>query len=171
MGACRWVIVACWNYGHQPVYLSKSDLPSLRQMFIAIQTTYFLNAYLTKLSLLFLYYRIFGVNIWFRRALLLSAFIVVAYWIPTTILAFCGCTPFARNWDATVPGHCVNLVKIFRWNGICNLLIDFLILCLPLPMVWRLSIPTKQRLQLSLIFLLGVLYVFHIHHSPRPVEE
>lgn len=124
---------------------------------MGIQTLYFLNAVLTKTSLLFLYYRIFGVVKYFRYALWASAFVVLAYWIPTTILAFLGCTPFERNWDKSIPGSCVNLVAFFRWNGICNLLIDVLILALPLPMVWRLNVAVRQRVELSGIFLLGVL--------------
>lgn len=75
-----------------------------------------------------------------------------------TILAFLGCTPFAYNWDKkNIDGHCVNLVAFFRWNGICNLLLDFLVLVLPIPMVWRLKIASRQKLELSGIFLLGLL--------------
>lgn len=76
------------------------------------------------------------------------------------ILAFLGCTPFAYNWDKTIAGHYVDLVAFMRWNGICNLLIDVLILLLPMPMVWRLVVPTRQRFELSAVFLLGLLYVY-----------
>ena len=125
--------------------------------FVGIQALYFLNAALTKTSLLLLYYRIFGVAKRFRYALWISAFLVLGYWTAMTILAFLGCTPFARNWNKAIPGSCVNLVAFFRWNGISNLLIDFLILLLPLPMVWRLNVGTRQKLELSGIFLLGLL--------------
>ena len=93
----------------------------------------------------------------FRYALWISALVVLGYWIAMTILAFLGCTPFARNWDKAIAGSCVNLVAFFRWNGITNLLIDFLILLLPLPMVWRLNVGTRQKLELSGTFLLGLL--------------
>ena len=129
---------------------------------MAIQVLYFSNAVLTKLSLLLLYRRIFGVVKNFRYALWVSAFLVLGYWIACTVLAFAGCTPFARNYDKTVPGTCVNLIDFFRWNGICNLLIDFLILLLPIPMVWQLKIAIKQKLVLSAIFGLGVLYVSYV---------
>lgn len=111
------------------------------------------------MSLLFLYRRIFGVVRPFRIALWLAAFCVIGYWIACTILAFTGCHPVAKNWDKTVPGGCVDLIAFFRWNGICNLIIDFLILCLPMPMVWRLRITIKQKLVLCSIFALGLLYV------------
>lgn len=127
------------------------------QAFVGIQTSYFLNAMLTKVSLLFLYYRIFGVVTKFRVALWISAFIVIGFWIPCTILAFLGCQPFERNWDKSIPGSCVDLYSFFRYNGIANLAIDFLILLLPLPMVWRLKAPVRQRIELTGIFALGLL--------------
>ena len=116
-----------------------------------------MNGVWTKTSFLFLYYRIFGVVKYFRYALWGTAIIVWSFWAACTIVAFLGCLPFARNWDRTIPGHCVNLTAFFRWNGVCNLLIDFLILLLPLPMVWRLNISIRQRIELSGVFLLGVL--------------
>lgn len=120
--------------------------------FMGVQVLYFINAVLTNMSLLLLYRRVFGVVKPFRIALWVAAFLVVGYGIATTTLAFMGCTPFEKNFDRAVPGHCVDLVNFFRWNGICNLLIDFLILLLPLPMVWRLNILLKQKLILSGIF-------------------
>lgn len=93
----------------------------------------------------------------FRYWLWGTGFIVWSFWLACTILAFLGCTPVARNWDKTIAGHCVDLVAFFRWNGICNLVLDVLILLLPLPMVWRLNISVRQRLELSGVFLLGIL--------------
>lgn len=57
----------------------------------------------------------------FRYALWASGFVVLAYWIATTILAFLGCTLFAYNWDKTIHGHCVNLVEylLMEWNLQC----------------------------------------------------
>ena len=155
----------CWERTAHKISEGQASVTSnllacsrILQTFVGIQTLYFLNAVLTKVSLLLLYYRIFGVVKKFRIAIYVSLFIVVAYWIPCTIIAFLGCTPFERNWNKTIPGSCVDLVTFFRWNGICNLLIDFLILLLPLPMVWTLNIPVRQRLELTGIFALGLLY-------------
>ena len=116
------------------------------------------------MSLLFLYQRIFGVVRPFRIALLAAGFCVIGYWIACTILAFTACHPLARNWDKTVPGTCVDLIAFFRWNGICNLIIDFMILMLPMPMVWRLKITLKQKVVLSGMFALGLLYVRSAFH-------
>ncbi len=137
---------------------------------MAVQVLYFSNAVLTKMSLLFLYQRIFGVIRPFRIALFVSGFCVMGYWIACTVLAFTGCHPVTKNWDKTVPGGCVDLIAFFRWNGICNLLIDFLILCLPMPMVWRLRITVKQKIVLSAMFALGLLWVHHVLYSTVTVD-
>ncbi|KAI4253431.1 MAG: hypothetical protein LQ352_003697 [Teloschistes flavicans] len=157
MGISRWIPLAAYYYGHHAIYVGPHRLEEFRKAFVGVQTLYFLNATLTKVSLLLLYHRIFGVVKKFRLALWLAAFLVVAWWIATTILAFLGCTPFAYNWDKKIKGQCVDLVMFFRWNGICNLVLDFLILLLPLPMVWRLSISARQKVELSGMFLLGLL--------------
>ncbi|KAL8702705.1 MAG: hypothetical protein Q9201_004126 [Fulgogasparrea decipioides] len=156
MGISRWIPLTQYYYGHHTVYVGAHRLAEFRKAFVGIQTLYFLNATLTKVSILLLFYRIFGVVKKFRLALWISAFFVVAWWIATTILGFLGCTPFAYNWNKKIPGTCVDLVAFFRWNGISNLLLDFLILLLPLPMVWRLSIAARQKLELSGMFLLGL---------------
>ncbi|KAL8868716.1 MAG: hypothetical protein Q9174_004804 [Haloplaca sp. 1 TL-2023] len=150
MGISRWIPLVNWYYGHHTVYVGPHNLMEFRKVL------YFLNATLTKVSLLLLYHRIFGVVKKFRYALWISAFCVMAWWIATTILAFLGCTPIAYNWNKNIDGQCVDLVAFFRWNGICNLLLDFLILLLPLPMVWRLSISSRNKLELSGMFLLGL---------------
>ncbi|KAI4202283.1 MAG: hypothetical protein LQ350_002667 [Teloschistes chrysophthalmus] len=156
MGISRWIPLAEYYYGHHTIYVGPHRLEEFRKAFVGIQTLYFLNATLTKISLLLLYHRIFGVVKRFRLALWLGAFLVVAWWIATTILGFLGCTPFAYNWNKKIDGQCVDLVMFFRWNGICNLLLDFLILLLPLPMVWRLSITARQKTEISGMFLLGL---------------
>jgi hypothetical protein len=42
-------------------------------------------------------------------------------------------------------------------NGIGNMLLDIAILVLPLPTIWKLKLPTAQKVGLALIFSLGIL--------------
>ncbi|KAF3023887.1 hypothetical protein E8E15_006390 [Penicillium rubens] len=68
----------------------------------------------------------------FRWILCVSAFLVVAYFIPV---------------------HCIDEVAFFR-NGVGSMLLDFLVLCLQFPMAWRVN-TTRQKCILTGIFLLG----------------
>lgn len=130
------------------------------QSFIAIQITYFTAAAVTKISLILLYHRIFGVVKIYRYALMVAAFLVIGYWIAATTTSIAGCNPVSLNWKKGTKGHCINEIAFFRWNGICNLLLDCLILCLPMPMVWRLHVDIKHKLVLTAIFCLGGLSVY-----------
>lgn len=105
-----------------------------------------------------MYHRIFGVVSRFRWALWVSAFLITGYWIGCSIAAIFGCTPVSFFWDKNQPGSCMDEVNFFRWNGVANIFLDFLILLLPLPMLWRMRTSRRQKLILTGIFLLGGLY-------------
>lgn len=155
MEVVRWIMIVRYDYGRHVHYISKANVIHFWKAFLAVQVMYFSNAVVTKISLLLLYYRIFGVVVRFRIALYISAFLVSGYWVACTVVAIAGCSPISKNWDKLGPGKCIDEINFFRWNGICNLIIDVLVLCLPMPMVWRLKIDLKQKLVLSAIFGLG----------------
>ncbi|KAL8967476.1 MAG: hypothetical protein Q9183_002902 [Haloplaca sp. 2 TL-2023] len=67
------------------------------------------------------------------------------------------CDPVALYWDVSLEGECIDQNAFYRWNGVANLLIDFGILLLPVPMIWRLNLPTRDKVSLTAIFLLGLL--------------
>lgn len=111
-----------------------------------------------KTSLLLLYYRIFGVVRWFRWLLAVAWIIVLLYYVIALFIAIFECTPVAYYWDKSITGGtCINQNRFYRWNGVANLLIDFMILSLTMPMVWRLNLEIRQKISLSCIFLLGML--------------
>ncbi|OQE18778.1 hypothetical protein PENFLA_c020G01594 [Penicillium flavigenum] len=84
--------------------------------------------------------------------------LVVAYFIVCSIVSIVGCSPVSKSWDTSQPGHCIDEVAFFRWNGVGSMLLDFLVLCLPFPMVWRVNTTTRQKCILTGIFLLGGLW-------------
>ena len=111
-----------------------------------------------KTSLLLLYYRIFGVVHWFRWLLVIAWSIVLLHYVIALFIGIFECTPVAFYWDKTIiGGTCINENKFYQWIGVANLLIDFMILCLTMPMVWRLQLDILQNISLSGIFLLGLL--------------
>jgi hypothetical protein len=126
-----------------------------RQSFLATQILYFTNAVLTKASLLLLYYRIFGVVRGFRWALWASGCLVIGYYIACVIVSMAACSPISKLWDSRTPGRCIDEIAFYRWNGVANMLLDVLILCLPYPMAWCLQTTLRQKWILTGIFLLG----------------
>jgi hypothetical protein len=122
---------------------------------MAVQIVYFTNAVFTKASLLLLFHRIFGVVKGCRWALWTSGVLVIAYFIAYTIAAIAECSPVSKSWNQSLPGHCIDTVAFFRWNGVANMFLDFLALCLPLPMAWRVKTTVRQKWLLTGLFLLG----------------
>ena len=143
------------RYGQNPKMATPSYMLTLTQTFIATQMLYFTNAVLTKASLLLLYYRIFGIVKTFRWAVWASGCLVLGYYIACVIVALAGCSPISRAWDPGIPGKCIDIIAFFRWNGVANMLLDVVVLCLPYPMAWSLQTTLRQKWILTGIFFLG----------------
>jgi hypothetical protein len=111
---------------------------------------------MVKLSVLLLYHRIFRLT-W---TLYLCAFLSIGYTISVSTAISLACVPTSYFWtqwvDPLSGGYCrINLYLFYLWNGVANLLTDVIILCLPMPIVWRLQMPRSQKWAISGIFLLG----------------
>ncbi|KAL4778005.1 hypothetical protein BJX76DRAFT_366907 [Aspergillus varians] len=111
---------------------------------------------MVKLSVLLLYHRIFR----FTWSLYICAFLSIGYTISVSTAISLACVPTSFFWtqwvDPLSGGHCrINLYNFYLWNGVANLFTDVIILCVPIPAVWRLQMPKAQKWAVSGIFLLG----------------
>lgn len=69
------------------------------------------------------------------------------------------CTPFEANYNSQVPGaKCgISLGDGFILSGSINLFLDFVLVVLPLPVIWTLKISGPKKLGVSAMFSLGIL--------------
>ncbi|KAJ5812824.1 hypothetical protein N7447_009847 [Penicillium robsamsonii] len=66
------------------------------------------------------------------------------------------CTPVQYYYNKDLKGHCMGgQVQFFQSMGSIALIEDVIILCLPIPVFWKLQINNRQRLALILVFSLG----------------
>jgi hypothetical protein len=83
----------------------------------------------------------------------------MGWWIAVMVTAGVQCRPYQHFWmqyiDPTAKGTCIDLYPFFLGNAAASVVTDFLILLVPIPMVWQLQMPTGQKLAVSSIFLLG----------------
>ena len=92
---------------------------------------------------------------------------MVSYFLVDVLVAIFECTPVAYFWDKSIlGGTCINQDQFYRWNGVANLLIDFMILTLTMPLIWHLRLHTRHKLSLTFVLMLGLLYV--LQSSPNP---
>ena len=84
---------------------------------------------------------------------------VVSSGIGVILDTFLFCRPFARIWNALLPGTCGSATANVLSTSIANMIVDTMIILLPMPVVWRLQMSTKKKVYLTVIFGLGLVYV------------
>lgn len=130
---------------------------SANQYIYAETLVYVVGTYFVKLSLLILYYRVFGVNQHFQQAVYFVMGLWSLYIFISIFITIFQCTPVSKAWDLELEGHCFDLVKLGISSGYVNIITDTIILSLPIPMVWSLQLSWKVRLAVMAIFLTGTL--------------
>lgn len=114
------------------------------------------NAALTliKLSVLMFYVRVFKIIKIYRIALWFAGFIVVAWGITLFFTTLLACIPIEKNWNLSVPGHCIERPYTLL---LPNILTDFILLILPMPMLWSIQLSFPRKIGLCGLFAAGYL--------------
>lgn len=107
-----------------------------------------------KLSLLFLYRQMFQYTrlLWFVYGMMV---LIVVWGTINLFLVTFFCTPISALW--TVNGKCLELDPYSY--AVINVVTTLIVWALPIPRVWRLQIPRGQKVALSLVIALGLLWV------------
>ncbi|MCJ1453889.1 hypothetical protein MMC28_004238 [Mycoblastus sanguinarius] len=134
--------------------LSPPDLHIALQTFWAAQILYKFTINLTKTSICLLYLRIFPSQK-FRQTVYLVMGYVLLYAFASIIATIFECIPLEKIWKHSLPGTCINLTAFWYSNAAANIIGDFTILCLPMPVVRSLHLGRRQKWGLAMVFALG----------------
>ncbi|KAK5445122.1 hypothetical protein LTS15_010213 [Exophiala xenobiotica] len=146
--------IAAVNYG----YGRPLETMNLEQASQALEIFYKLTINCTKLSILFLYRRIFTDHLWFVRICWTLISVVLCACLSFTIATLLQCRPINGAWDRWDDGvHCVNIYALWYSNAIYNIVTDLIIVLMVPPVIFSLKLPTRQKLALTCIFGLGVI--------------
>lgn len=107
-----------------------------------------------KVSILCFYRRIFPQR-WFKHSLLGLGLFVSGYGIAQLFGDIFQCVPLRKLWASTTPGRCINFEALIIAGGVINIVTDFVILGLPMPLLWHLGVPTRKKRLLSIVFSVG----------------
>ena len=110
-----------------------------------------------KLSVLYFYVEIFNIRVGFRRFTYGFMGFVVAYGVASMLCLFTICRPFKATWDKSVPGHCGNTMSAMLATATINTVEDFLVVVMPLPILWKLQVSKQKKLGMSAIICFGLL--------------
>ncbi|KAF2475039.1 uncharacterized protein BDR25DRAFT_384564, partial [Lindgomyces ingoldianus] len=129
------------------------------QTSLIAQTFYNLCTPTIKLSILALYSRIFcRTHGWFTPTLYLTAIFVFLYTVPQCFAYIFQCVPIESLWKDLGPGgkvYCINFQAVIVTFGIVNILTDWWILALPVPVVIGLQLERRTKWSICTLFLLG----------------
>ncbi|KAI4267926.1 MAG: hypothetical protein L6R38_008037, partial [Xanthoria sp. 2 TBL-2021] len=136
--------------------LSDSDLQQALMAFYTSQIFYKLTVNSTKISVIFLYRRIFTNILPFRR-LTSAVMIYISLYATASILAtIFQCTPINRAFDHEIEGRCLDTTAFWFVNAINNILTDLLTLALPQRLIYQLQMRKRVKAGLYSIFGLGL---------------
>ena len=124
-------------------------------------TTYFVSMFFIKLSLLFLYRRSVGSNRILRITWWSTLGLVVLYSVPCSLILLLGCRPIDALWDVRRLGDakCFNPTITLIIQGGFNAFTDLMILVLALMIIRTLRLTKQQRVVLTILFVIGSLFV------------
>ncbi|KAB8071456.1 hypothetical protein BDV29DRAFT_197376 [Aspergillus leporis] len=152
-----WVTIG--GNGSHMAGLDQNTLMNFSKIFLANQFTYFVLCPAIKISIVCFYRRIFTMKPFRWTSFALNA--LIATWGAGIFLA-CAlqCRPLRGYWDKSIDGHCFNANEFFIVNQAFNILMDFIILVLPIPMIWGLQRAWQDKLALNGVFALGAFVCF-----------
>lgn len=111
-----------------------------------------------KLSILLFYISVFTVPR-IRTAVFIIIGLTVTMFVAVLLEVFLTCRPFEFTWDKTIPGGvCGNSTYGYLVIAIVNMVIDFSVTSLPMPVLWKLKMPARKKLAISAILGLGFVY-------------
>ena len=131
------------------------------KILFALELVYGVGITLIRISVVLFYHRIFGRERKFRIALWCTGGMLIAWFIAISAVSIFQCSPVQKQWDYTLPGHCLSFYGTFIGVTAPNVFIDLFLLLLPVPMLWKLQIRTTQKIALTANFLLGYRSVIH----------
>ncbi|RHZ72991.1 hypothetical protein CDV55_108920 [Aspergillus turcosus] len=138
--------------------VDESDLREYSKWANTSQIVYGPLIFITKLSVLLLYLRVFAPSFRSKTFFCIHALIWLnlGFYFADTIVKIFECSPRAKIWDKSLKGHCININIPFIVTSSINVASDFLILVLPIVSVWRLQMRNSKKWGTSAIFAAGI---------------
>ncbi|KAG9697420.1 ribosomal protein L27, partial [Aureobasidium melanogenum] len=137
------------------VWSNPLDLHSTTaKLYLSWNVLYVFLIHVTKASILTQYLRIFPTRTMRRLTWLLFAALVpsVLWGVFASIFI---CNPVRKVWRPMTPGKCLSTRTYWVSVTAVNIVLDFAVLALPMPVISRLKLPKKQKIGLVGVFLLG----------------
>lgn len=129
------------------------------QLFYLEEVFYIFSMSLLKVSVLLFYLKVFPKR-GFRHAVYIMAGLNIVYAMVYGFVVIFQCTPVNGawlSWDKEYNSRCMNQ-NILGWStASINIALDLATIALPLPSLAKLKMPMRKKLQIMLMFAVGIL--------------
>ncbi|GLA40570.1 hypothetical protein AnigIFM63309_008404 [Aspergillus niger] len=147
-----WVTIG-GNGSHQS-NLSSETMMNFYKIFLANQFTYFSLCPLIKVSIVCFYRRIFTTRTFQWTSFSINTLIIL-WGLGVFLACALQCRPLRAYWDQSVDGQCIDGYSLIVVNQIFNVVMDFVLLALPIPLIWGLHRAWQDKLAINGVFALG----------------
>ena len=129
------------------------------QKYLVLQVGYPPAITFTRLSLFLMYLRIFSPSRSARYLIYFGITATVLFYTGILLTKIISCTPRSGDsWiEASHSKSCGKTVTQSYAMGAFNVISDFCLLVIPIPVVWNLQLPLRRKVGVSAIFLMGFL--------------
>ncbi|KZM24640.1 uncharacterized protein EKO05_0008579 [Ascochyta rabiei] len=127
----------------------------MKYLFYSI-IAYNISLTITKISILLQYHRIFTIHK--MRIPVYAALAMTSVWGLTLLFtSIFSCIPVEAFWEVTEQGNakCVDIMALWYTNASVNIVTDILVAAIPIPGIWGLHIPKRQKIALLGILTIG----------------
>ncbi|KAI1322718.1 hypothetical protein F5Y16DRAFT_404193 [Xylariaceae sp. FL0255] len=157
-------IVNPLNYESSSILVGEIPMPpapkyaemtiTLRKWNVAAQTLFWTGIYCVKLSFMFLYHLVFGLQRGFRLAwTIVLVFIVLSYGVCLIgVFGQCGDARNLFSYEQCMTSYVASLDSKIIWiDFVFNVTSDLVLVFLPMPIIWHLNMHIRQKLAITAI--------------------
>ena len=87
--------------------------------------------------------------------------IVVSFGVVVIFVRSFICRPFSRQWDPEQAGECGDERAAILGDSVIDAIVNLVIICIPMPILWRLQMAVEWKVMLTIVFGVGSMYVGH----------
>ncbi|KAI0543531.1 hypothetical protein F4679DRAFT_577540 [Xylaria curta] len=127
------------------------------KLFVPAPFLWAISTSLLKLSILFFYISLFTIPR-IRSAVYIVIILTTALLVAVIFESFLLCRPFAYTWDKTIQGGvCGSSQNAYLSIAVVNLIIDLSVVALPMPVLWKLQMPIRNKIAISALLGFGLI--------------
>lgn len=149
------VMIRRGGTGRHLMTVTVEEISMFLKLAVGAYYAYALSVTIPRLSILYLYLRIFTTRP-FRYASLAAGSLIILTFIASVVMSFILCMPFAYRWDKTIrDGRCLDHNPVYRAVSFPNVVADLAMLLIPMAGIWHLNIRLDHKIGVMVTFLSG----------------